>query len=120
MFMKIRKNQIKSLSLLFISILIFTFVVIGVRMLLHQTDHLNNDETISCQEDLDNVRGYLRQVDERCSQMSENELLRYKSVCLKTLEDIHFELDSDSLNPEERHEDILSKRYSEQELEIVK
>lgn len=89
-------------------------------MLMHQTDRLNNYETISCQENLVYDRGYLRQVDERCSQMSENELLSYKSYCEKTLEDIHFELDSDSLNPEERHENILSKRYIEQELEIVK
>lgn len=114
--MNIQKHRITYLSIFFILIIIG--VVIGGRMLLHNSSLNNSNETISNQEGLD--YDYLRQIDERCSQMSENELLRYKRFCEKALEDIHLELDSNSLNPEERHENILSKCFIEQELEIIK
>lgn len=116
--MNIQKRRITYSSILFILIIIGA--VIGGRMLLRKSSHTNSNETISNQEGFDYEREYLRRIDERCSQMSESELLRYKSSCEKTLEDIHLELDSDSLNPEEIHENILSKCFIEQELEIVK
>lgn len=63
---------------------------------------------------------YLIQFDNQCTKMSEDQLIRCKSQCEEVLDDIHSSLKSDSLNPEERHETLLSKNIIEQELKIVK
>lgn len=109
--MIIKKRRIKYFRVLMISILIITGVVIGGRMLLRK-----HDSPII----VDYNHGYLRMLDEHCSKMSKDELLRYKSDCENTLENISRQLDSDSLNPEERHETLLVKQGIERELKIVK
>lgn len=114
------KRSLTYRRIVLISLLIVAGVIIGGRILFYKPAMSITEDTISLQEGMDCNRDVLIQLDKRCAGMSKDGLLRYKSSCENTLEFIRLKLDSDSLNPEERHQNILAKRVIEQELEIVK
>ena len=108
-----KNGRLKYLRIICVSIVIIAGILICTRL-----KFFNYQEQIPdlLQQDSD----YLNQLDNQCAKMSEEQLIRYKSQCEAVLDDIQTRLNTDSLNPEERHEVLLSKNTIEQELKIVK
>ena len=118
--MENRNGRSKYFRIISVSIVIIAGILICARLqFFRYQDQIPNNKDLS-KELLQHDSDYLNQLDNQCAKMSEEQLIRYKSKCEEVLDDIHSRLNSDSLNPEERHETLLSKNIIDQELKIVK
>lgn len=118
--MRTKNGRLRYFKIICASILIVLGIVICAKLLSdHSKNQIPKDNDFS-NESVEYDSDYLIQFDNQCTKMSEDQLMRYKSQCEEVLNDIHTSLNSDSLNPEERHETLLSKNIIEQELTIVK
>lgn len=118
--MKNKNGRLKYLRIICVSIVIIAGILICTRLKFFNYQEQIPDNKDLSKELLQQDSDYLNQLDNQCAKMSEEQLIRYKSQCEEVLDEVQTRLNSDSLNPEERHEILLSKNTIEQELKIVK
>lgn len=118
--MKNKNGRLKYFRTICVSIVIIAGILICTRLKFSNYQEQIPDNKDLAKELLQQDSDYFYQLDNQCAKMSEEQLIRYKSQCEEVLNDIQTRLNSDSLNPEERHETLLSKNTIEQELKLVK
>ena len=114
----IRVFSTKAISNVVITIVISICAIGGFLALQGCTKSASNDQN-SKQEVTDYERDEWQQFEDEFSALPEDVQQSQKCYCENALERITQELESDSLNPEERHELMLTKFNIEKELEIM-
>lgn len=89
------------------AVLITAVIVIGVTTLLREsnTDYYDTD---------------FDELEKECAELTIEARLERIRLAEESLERIQLIINSDSINPEERHQAILTRQYIKHELEILK
>lgn len=103
-----------------IVVLVILALVVGVTTLLRQSPIGITEMADSNQEYTDSDSLYFNQLEDKCAEMTIEQRQEFKKYCESALERLNYDITSDSINPEEQHNKILSRQFIERELELVK
>lgn len=117
----IRVLSTKAISTVVITIVISICAICGFLALqgCNKADSKDQNYNQEVQEVADYERDEWQQFEDEFSALPEDVQQNRKCYCENVLERITQTLESDSLNPEEWHEAMLTKRHIEKELEIM-